>query len=213
VWAGAGIAAALALAALFALRGQDPAMAAVGAPAPAATSRGPLVPVIAAVPAPPSTSSSAAAPVPPVARESARPSEDPSPEENELRALEDEALRQIDVVPILRAAGIDVQALQARPDGNDLMRHVAADELLTRSMMRDRFANTIYPHGYPRDQIMDDARGMSNRMVAALSREARIALLQTALADGSSAEPEPTFYGPDSGRVFAEGDAGDSAPQ
>jgi hypothetical protein len=125
--------------------------------------------------------------------------------ENDLRALEDQALRQIDVVPILRAAGIDGDALEARPDGNDLLRHIAADELLTRSVMRDMLTNTIYPYGYPREQALADARAAADRMIAALNPEARATLLETALADGSSADPEPTFYGPDSGRVFTAG--------
>jgi hypothetical protein len=125
--------------------------------------------------------------------------------DGDLRALEDQALRQIDVVAILGAAGIDADALEARPDGDDVLRHIAADELLTRSVMRDMLTNTIYPYGYPREQALADARAAADRMIAAMSPEARAALLETALADGSSAEPELAFYGPDSGRVFTAG--------
>ncbi|HXZ84593.1 MAG TPA: hypothetical protein VEI82_03790 [Myxococcota bacterium] len=164
-------------------------------------------------PAAPAPAARADAVAPERASARARPREDASPEENELRALEDQALRQIDPIPLLRTAGIDVQGLEARPDGNDILRHVAADELLTRSIMRDRLASSIYPYGYPRERVLEDTRAIANRMVAALSREARIALLETALVDGSSAEPEPVFYGADSGRVFAEGARGDAAPQ
>jgi hypothetical protein len=133
-------------------------------------------------------------------------------EQNDLRALEDQALRQIDVAPILRAAGIDGAALAARPDGNDTLRHIAADELLTRSIMRDLLSNTIYPYGYPREQALADARAAADRMMAAMIPEARADLLEQALADGSSAEPEPAFYGPDSGRVFAAEERGESPP-
>jgi len=180
------------------------------APRPIVSSRVRLEPVPPAVPAPVEHADAAT----PVQRSgSARPGKDSSLEENDLRALEDAALQQIDVGPLLRAAGIDAAALQARPDGNDILRHVAADELLTRSMMRDLFAGTIYPYGYPRDRALDDARSAANRMVAALSVEARIQLLETALRDGSSAEPEPSFYGAESGQTFAEGDRGDNPPE
>ncbi|HTO52209.1 MAG TPA: hypothetical protein VMR50_02400 [Myxococcota bacterium] len=126
-----------------------------------------------------------------------------TPAQNDLRALEDQALRQIDVMPILRAAGIDAAALEARSDGNDLLRHIAADELMTRSIMHDLLRNTIYPYGYSRDQALADARAAADRMVAAMIPEARADLLEQALTDGSSSEPEPTFYGADSGRVVA----------
>ncbi|HTO69272.1 MAG TPA: hypothetical protein VMR31_05370 [Myxococcota bacterium] len=127
--------------------------------------------------------------------------------QTDLRALEDQALRQIDVVPILRAAGLDPTALEARPDGNDVLRHVAADELITRSIMHGILSGTIYPYGYPRAQALADARAAADRMMAAMTPEARVDELERALVDGSSAEPEPQFYGPDSGRVFAEGQA------
>jgi hypothetical protein len=123
--------------------------------------------------------------------------------ENDLRALEDQALRQIDVMPLLRNAGIDPAALEARSDGNDILRHVAADELMTRSIMHDLLRNTVYPYGYPREQALADARATADRMVAAMIPEARADLLEEALGDGSSAEPEPTMYGADSGRTFA----------
>jgi hypothetical protein len=123
--------------------------------------------------------------------------------DTDLRALEDQALRQIDVMPLLRAAGIDATALEARSDGNDMLRHIAADELMTRSIMHDLLRNTIYPYGYPREQALADARATADRMVAAMIPEARVGLLEEALADGSSAEPEPTTYGADSGREFA----------
>ncbi|MFI5317589.1 MAG: hypothetical protein ACHQ6T_17945, partial [Myxococcota bacterium] len=76
--------------------------------------------------------------------------------EIELAALESEALRQIDVIPLLEAAGVDVARLRARPDADEVMRHVAADELLTRQLMRDQLASSIYPYGYPRDQAIYD---------------------------------------------------------
>ena len=180
-----------------------PAIASRAHPKAVAVSAAPaLLPEAAAAPSIASTPKANASP--------AKPDNDASREENDLRALEEEALRQIDVVPLLRAAGVDIDRLQARPDANDVLRHVAADELMTRSMMHGLLTSTIYPYGYPRDRALNDARDAANRMVAALSQEARIDLLQSALVDGSSAEPEPTFYEKDSGRVFAEGERGDS---
>jgi hypothetical protein len=183
--------------------------------APPTDSRARRTPVaVSAAPLPSSTALAALAASSPTAlpakRVAPNAAADASREENELRGLEEEALRQIDVIPLLRAAGLDIDRLDARPDANDVLRHVAADELMTRSMMHDLLSSTIYPYGYPRDRALNDARDAANRMVAALSPEARIELLQTALVDGSSAEPEPTFYEKDSGRVFAEGERGDS---
>jgi hypothetical protein len=131
------------------------------------------------------------------------PSDSASRGEVDLVALEDEALRQIDVIPLLEAAGVDVARLRARPDAGDVLRHVAADELLTRAFMRELLSTTVYPYGYPRDTAMYDARSAADRMMAALSPEARAEALGRALADGSSELPEPTFYSRDSGRTYA----------
>ena len=120
---------------------------------------------------------------------------------NDLLALEDQALRRIDIAPVLESAGVDVHALAARPDGEDVLRHAAADELLTRAFMRDLFSFTVYPYGYPEDHAQAEARAVAQQIIAKLSPEDRASTLQRALA-GSTDVPEPYFYPPDSGHVF-----------
>jgi hypothetical protein len=127
----------------------------------------------------------------------------PSRVDVELAALEDQALREVDAVSLLRDAGIDVDKLRKRPDADDFLRHVAADELLTRAFMRDLLSTTIYPYGYSRDQAMYDARVAADRLMAALSPEARAEALSRAVADGSKDLPVPTFYGEGSGRTYS----------
>jgi len=121
---------------------------------------------------------------------------------NDLLALEDQALRRIDVAPVLERAGVDVRALAARPDGEDVLRHAAADELLTRALMRDLFSLTVYPYGYPEDHAQAEARDIAQGIIAKLSAEDRANMLQRALAGYVTDVPEPYFWSADSGHVF-----------
>jgi len=175
------------------------------APGPAPGRRESAVPSVQALPAPPPAFVPAPVAAPPRSALAARPAPErpaPSRVEAELIALEERARRRIDVIPILEAAGIDVRALQARPDADDVMRKVAADEVLTRGFMRDTFESTIYPYGLPADQVARDARGSAVSAMAALTLEDRIATLERELDRPNNDEPEPRFYGPESGRIY-----------
>jgi len=125
-----------------------------------------------------------------------------SPADVKLVALEEEALRRIDVVPVLEAAGVDVHALRARPDAADILRHVAADELLTRAYMREYFSTVIYPHGYPTDTALRDARNHAETMIAQLNTEARVESLEHDLEADTVDVPAPEVYPESSGRVW-----------
>ncbi|HTO69273.1 MAG TPA: hypothetical protein VMR31_05375 [Myxococcota bacterium] len=159
-----------------------------------------------AVPAPSSSEpASAPAPVGPVAAAPRRvPIAEPADatrSETELRALEDQALRRIDVGPLLENAGIDVAKLRARPDGDDVLRHVAGDELLVRAFMRDLLSLTVYPYGYPEDRALADARSGAEKAVAKLSPEDRANTLARAL-EGPSDLPAPIYATRESGQVW-----------
>lgn len=176
-----------------------------GRESPPAPGRESAVPSVQALPAPPPASVPAPVAAPARSALAARPAPErpaPSRVEAELIALEERARRRIDVIPILEAAGIDVRALQARPDADDVMRKVAADEVLTRGFMRDTFESTIYPYGLPADQVARDARGSAVSAMAALTLEDRIATLERELDRPNNDEPEPRFYGPESGRIY-----------
>ena len=162
------------------------------APGPDVRAMRPPAPTVAiAVTLPP-----AAAPAPPAPSSGQRPAGN-----NDLLALEDQALRRIDVAPVLESSGVDVRALAARPDGEDVLRHAAADELLTRALMRDLFSLTVYPYGYPEEHAQAEARDIAQGIIAKLSLEERANMLQRALA-GSTDVPEPVFWSADSGHVF-----------
>ena len=194
----------------FALLRSPPA---VSESAPAATAPAPAAP---RPPAPPSAPAPALTgvpapvrpPAPAAATRATAPEAKPEdPEatriETELAALEAEALRRLDVGPVLEAAGIDVRELRARPDGEEILRHVAGDEVLLRSTEREIFATTIYPEGYPREQAENDVREVALRMVSALTPEGRAAALAGELDMRRSVEaPEPAFHPEGSGRVY-----------
>src|SRR5262249_62374088 len=94
---------------------------------------GPAPGEVAPAPVTPSSAESGTAPSAdraPTAVVRAAPRPGASEAEIELIALEEAALRRIDVVPVLEAAGVDVHALKARADAADILRHVAADELM-----------------------------------------------------------------------------------
>ena len=190
---------ALALAALavvgrsLRVRHAQPLPAAAEAPRPAAPA-----PLAAPSPAPPSVP---AAPVAAAPRSAPGSDSDATRSETELRALEDQALRRIDVTPLLESAGIDVAKLRARPDGEDVLRHVAGDELLVRAFMRDLLSLTVYPYGYPEDRALADARSGAEKAVAKLSPEDRANTLARAL-QGPSDVPAPIFATPESGQVW-----------
>jgi hypothetical protein len=124
--------------------------------------------------------------------------------EAELVALEDQALRRVDVLPLLEAAGIDVAALRARPDAEDILRHVAGDEVLTRARMRDFFSTTVYPYGYPVDHALREARTAAESTVAQLSGQARVESLAADLEADSTELPEPELYPKESGRIYVD---------
>jgi hypothetical protein len=118
----------------------------------------------------------------------------PSQAELELIRLEEEALRRIDVVPVLEAAGVDVKALRARLDAAEVMRHAAADEVLTRGYMRDYFASQSYPYGYPVERAMHDARASAEAQVAELDISARVLSLGKELENDTNDVPEPAVH-------------------
>jgi type IV secretory pathway VirB10-like protein len=207
-WTGIGLAGALALAgavafALLETRVRDAANApppsvSAAKPAPALTPGATDDVAAPAAPAPP-------APQPPVAKPApvaeARASDAPRAASSDLLALEDQALRRIDIGPILASEGMDARELAARQGGEDVMRHMAGDELLTRAFMRDLFSTTVYPYGYPQDHAQSEARTVAAKIVAGLSPEDRASTLQRALA-GSADVPTPFFYPPESGPAF-----------
>jgi hypothetical protein len=128
----------------------------------------------------------------------------------ELRSLEEEARRRIDLSPLLEAAGVDARALAKRPDADEVLRQVAGDELLVRAALRDLFATTTYPYGYPRDVLMREARSYAERITAGLSPQERSEALARELERPDADLPEPTFEDATSGRVFgARPDAAD----
>ena len=181
--------------------------------APATADRSVPAPAVAARPAP----APAAAPAPPSAPR-LQPPADPEAlrVESELVALEEEALRRLDVVPILEEAGIDVRQLRARPDGEAVMRHVAGDEVLLRATEREMFSTTIYPAGYSKEQAVNDVRETALRMVSALTPEGRAAALASELDMRRTVErPQPEFHPDGSGRVYdahtGEGDRKDES--
>ena len=147
--------------------------------------------------------SEAGAPAPiPSARESAaaqRPLPAPrrgaadSRADAELIALEDKALRRIDVVALLDAAGIDPRELQRRPDADDVLRHLAGDELLVRLYMRLQFGLRVYPPDQPREAALRDARAKAEDVVAGLSAAERARYLADALAVPEGPPPEPLY--------------------
>jgi len=137
------------------------------------------------------------------------PSEPLSQTDIELIALEEQAQRRIDVVPLLEGAGIDLKTLQERPDGQDVLRHIAADELLTRGYMREYFSTVTYPHGYPIESAERDARAHAESMIAQLVGNARVESLEQELEADSADLPEPTVYSEDSGRVYQDPSLGE----
>jgi hypothetical protein len=131
-------------------------------------------------------------------RANAEPSSPPrgdaaSREDVELIALEEAALRRIDVVAVVEAAGIDPRELQRRPDADDVLRHLAGDELLARLYMRLQFGLRVYPADQPRAEVIRDARAKAEELVAALSPEQRAKQLANALAYPEGPPPEPRF--------------------
>ncbi|HTO05713.1 MAG TPA: hypothetical protein VMR86_01545 [Myxococcota bacterium] len=167
-----------------------PRAAADAPPAPAENAR----PAAAAVVEPP-----AVAPPPP---NSASRTYGASPAEIQLIGLEEEALRRIDVEAVLEAAGVDVHALKARPDAAEILRHVAADELMTRSYMRDYFNDTTFPYGYPTENATRDARAHAEGMIAQLTVEGRVESLTHDLESDDVEMPEPKVYPESSGRIW-----------
>jgi len=155
----------------------------------------------------PAVSTAAARPAAPTAAPPAAsaaaavPSESGSTPSNDLLALEDQALRRIDIAPVLESSGVDLGALTEQADGEDVLRHAAADELLTRAFMRDLFSLTVYPTGYPEAHALSEARDVAQGIIATLSPVARANALQRALA-GSSDVPVPFFYPAGSGHDF-----------
>jgi hypothetical protein len=131
--------------------------------------------------------------------------------EVDLLQLEDRALRRIDVSELLAAAGIDESELRRRSDGQDILRHLAGDELLVREVMRDLFSDAVYPAGFPRDEALREARSSAEGRIAALSVEARAESLASAVERDDVSAPEPNFYGAESGRVYQAADAGDGS--
>ncbi len=111
----------------------------------------------------------------------------------ELIALEDNALRRIDVVALLDAAGIDPRELQRRPDADDVLRHLAGDELLVRLYMRLQFGLRVYPPDQPREAALRDARAKAEDVVAGLSAAERARYLADALAVPEGPPPEPLY--------------------
>src|SRR5258706_1970925 len=111
----------------------------------------------------------------------------------ELIALEDKALRRIDVVALLDAAGIDPRELQRRADADDLLRHLAGDELLVRLYMRLQFALRVYPPDQPREAALRDARAKAEEVVAGLGAAERASHLADALASPEGPAPEPVY--------------------
>ena len=129
---------------------------------------------------------------------SAVPNATPSPPgasraDAELVALEERALRRIDVIPLLEASGVDMSALRQRADADDVMRRVAADELLTRKYMRLYFSLHAFSPGVPRDVALHDARVVAEQAVAELDPAERARQLALELAEPESPPPEPGY--------------------
>jgi hypothetical protein len=123
---------------------------------------------------------------PPAARDTPRASA-------EIAALEERALRRIDVVPLLESSGVDVAALRRRPDADEVMRHVAGDELLTRMYMRQMFSVAVYPPEVPRETALANARSVAEDLVSRLGADERAGLLAHELAQPEAPPPEPVF--------------------
>jgi hypothetical protein len=180
------------------LAGNEPAVARPAATAPAAPRpelAEPKVteepPQVAAAPQPETPNSTGSA---------------PSRAETELIALEEEALRRIDVTPVLEDAGVDVSALKRRPDAAEILRHVAGDEVLARGYMRRHFGAQVYPYGYPVEQAVRDARLAAENQVAQLNTRARIESLTEELDRDEVGIPEPEVYPESSGRIWVAPD-------
>jgi hypothetical protein len=115
---------------------------------------------------------------PPAARDTPRASA-------EIAALEERALRRIDVVPLLESSGVDVAALRRRPDADEVMRHVAGDELM--------FSVAVYPPEVPRETALANARSVAEDLVSRLGADERAGLLAHELAQPEAPPPEPVF--------------------
>jgi hypothetical protein len=109
----------------------------------------------------------------------------------DLIALEEKALRRLDVVALLEAAGIDPRELQRRPDADDVLRHLAGDELLARVYMRLMSGFGGYTQEPPRGEALREARANAEEVIARLSPAERAKYLATALA-----KPEGPLFEP-----------------
>lgn len=156
------------------------------APAPAPSPSGVAPEVKPNLPAP-------APPVTPAPEPKPPPAAAPSRADAQLIALEDKALRRIDVVALLEQHGIDPRELGRRPDADDLLRHLAADELLTRLLMRQIFALRVYPTDYPREAALSEARTAAETAVADMSPGDRVKYLTDELASPDAPPPEPRY--------------------
>lgn len=111
----------------------------------------------------------------------------------ELIALEERALRRVDVVALLEASGVDVRALRQRADADDVLRRLAADELLTQMFMRGLFALKVYPPDVPREAALREARARAEEIVAGLTSANRAEQLARELEQPPKPPPEPTY--------------------
>jgi hypothetical protein len=166
------------------LLARTPGPEAPPSPAPTPTS------VASEAPSPPPREAESLAPAPPAKAgpEPAEPRADAA-----LVALEDQALRRIDVVAVLEREGIDSRELRARPDGEDLVRHLAADELLTLLFMRQLFSQRVYPPDYPRAAALAECRAVAEGVVAELTPEDRVKYLAAELALPAAPPPSPVY--------------------
>jgi hypothetical protein len=110
-----------------------------------------------------------------------------------LAALEERALRRVDVAAVLESAGVDRRALERRPDADDFVRRLAADELLIQRFMRQLFTQQVYEPSYPRDAALGQARSAAKEVLEGMTPAERIRQLEEELARPPAPAPEPTY--------------------
>jgi len=174
--------------------------------APAPARREPREPratrrVVSAAARPPETASRRIAPPPADVRS------------GELVGLEREAAELAASEGLVDLAALDaaVAALEPAPGesptdfarrADALRESLASSELLVQHRLSELFESTVYPHGFPVEQVVVP---QERQLIGSLPQEERAALLRGILEQWEPAPAQPRFEPPESGRVWRGG--------
>jgi len=116
--------------------------------------------------------------------------------------LDPEAL-EATVASLEPAPGESPDALARR--GAALREQLASSELLVHHQLSELFSGTVYPHGFPVEQVVVP---QERQLVGQLPPEERAARLRVILDGWQPTRPEPRFESPESGLVWRGGTPG-----